>query len=152
MSIREVFIPKGYEIHISSWENDGDDYSTQVISGLSKEDVKFYIETIKLFSAYIGNIYNTLSNSEYGWNQKNSILDVFDKHPKSKAAMQWKSKFYGSEEEGASSDESYHFITHILGRPVQYNYGFCRVYESHKVYYLKDDVSYVYDEIPDDQF
>jgi hypothetical protein len=39
----------GYQLHITSWENDADNYNTKIISGLTKEDVKFYIYFLKHF-------------------------------------------------------------------------------------------------------
>ena len=31
-------IPKGYQLHVTSWENDGDNYKTEVLSGLMREN------------------------------------------------------------------------------------------------------------------
>lgn len=45
----EESIPAGYQIQITSWENDADNYNTKILSGLTKEDAKFYIEFAKLF-------------------------------------------------------------------------------------------------------
>jgi hypothetical protein len=45
-------IPSGYQIHITSWENDGDNYKTKIISGLTKEDVHFYLCFLNYFKSY----------------------------------------------------------------------------------------------------
>lgn len=42
-------IPKGYQLHFTTWENDGDFYRTDIISGLEKDDVKFYIDLLQHF-------------------------------------------------------------------------------------------------------
>lgn len=43
-------IPAGYQIQVTSWENDGDNYNTKILSGLSKELAKFYSDFCKLFT------------------------------------------------------------------------------------------------------
>jgi hypothetical protein len=42
-------IPAGYQIQIESWENDGDNYNTKVISGLNEDECYFYVEVCKYF-------------------------------------------------------------------------------------------------------
>jgi hypothetical protein len=42
-------IPPGYQLHITSWENDADNYKTEILSGLTKEDVQFYIHFLSHF-------------------------------------------------------------------------------------------------------
>lgn len=46
-----INIPAGYQLHISTWENDGDSYATQIVSGLSFTDAAFYIDLVYLFSS-----------------------------------------------------------------------------------------------------
>lgn len=43
-------IQAGYQLHITSWENDGDNYKTQTLSGIAtREDVKFLLAIANLF-------------------------------------------------------------------------------------------------------
>lgn len=42
-------IPAGYQLHITTWENDADNYTTQIMSGLTKADVNFYLEIARKF-------------------------------------------------------------------------------------------------------
>lgn len=44
-------IPVGLQLHIHSWENDGDSPSVETLNGLCKEDVQFYMELLKLFGS-----------------------------------------------------------------------------------------------------
>lgn len=44
-------IKKGYQLHITTWENDADHYKTKVISGLDVYDCKFIIELCSLFTS-----------------------------------------------------------------------------------------------------
>lgn len=41
----------GYQLHITSWEGDADVYKTQIISGLTKPDVNFYLSMAKQFKS-----------------------------------------------------------------------------------------------------
>jgi len=40
---------KGYMIEVVSWEDDGDNYQTNKLSGLNENDVDFYKELLPLF-------------------------------------------------------------------------------------------------------
>lgn len=42
-------IKPGYQLSVISWENDGDNYSTQIIYGLSEAKLKFFLEVMSLF-------------------------------------------------------------------------------------------------------
>ena len=44
-------IPPGHQLHVTTWENDADDYHTKILSGLTEEDVKFYISLGKEFES-----------------------------------------------------------------------------------------------------
>lgn len=58
-------IPQGFQLIITSWENDGDNYNTETVSGLSLEEVSFLTKFISLFRSrnnrnnnnHIGNYY-----------------------------------------------------------------------------------------------
>ncbi len=56
-------IKAGYRLTVVSWENDGDNYNTKVIEGLTKEETTFFIGCCKVFSSKnrdknnIGNMY-----------------------------------------------------------------------------------------------
>lgn len=45
----------GYQLHITSYENDGDNYQTKIISSLSKADLLFYIDLANQFKGDLGN-------------------------------------------------------------------------------------------------
>jgi hypothetical protein len=42
-------IPAGYQLHVTSWENDADNYQSKIVSGLTEEDVKFYLHFLRHF-------------------------------------------------------------------------------------------------------
>jgi hypothetical protein len=39
-------IPAGYQVSVTSWENDGDNYRTETIPGLSKEGAQFLVDLV----------------------------------------------------------------------------------------------------------
>jgi len=43
-------IKPGYLLKVTTWENDGDNYNTVDIDGLTEEQVRFYIHVCKKFS------------------------------------------------------------------------------------------------------
>lgn len=56
-------IPAGYRITTTTWENDADNYNTEILEGQTKEQVQFYVALAKLFGSSsnsehdIGNLY-----------------------------------------------------------------------------------------------
>jgi hypothetical protein len=42
-------VPLGYQLQVKTWENDADYYKTKILSGLTKEDVIFYLDLAKQF-------------------------------------------------------------------------------------------------------
>lgn len=62
-------IPSGYQLHVHSWEGDADYNRVEILSGLTEEDVRFYLELLPYF------------NSNHGWNNPghgNESLDTND--------------------------------------------------------------------------
>ena len=44
-------IPVGYQLQINTWENDGDNWNTDTLNGLTREDITFYLDICNLFAA-----------------------------------------------------------------------------------------------------
>lgn len=137
-------IPAGYQLHITTWENDGDSYKTKILNGLKKEDVDFYLSIVKNFTSKndhrrrgYGNgsinekdleniISNALATSPH---LSKDIRDVWDAIP---------------ENPDYKSDWNYESLTELLGTPEQYDdLYFCRVFESFKVYYIPTHINEV---------
>lgn len=57
-------IKAGYRIHVTTWENDADNYRTESMDGLTEGNVKFIVELVKLFKdkcnnkGFFGNCYD----------------------------------------------------------------------------------------------
>lgn len=46
---KQTVIPAGYRITVESWENDADNYKTEIMEGLQKTSVEFLVDFAKLF-------------------------------------------------------------------------------------------------------
>lgn len=73
---KETRIPPGYRITIVSWENDGDNYNTKVLEGLTKEKVAFIADVCKHMessgcydegSDQWGNMYDPTDDEMIAW-------------------------------------------------------------------------------------
>lgn len=62
MDNTKIGIPTGYQVHITTWENDADNYQTKIISGLTEWDVRFYLAMANRFKSGSNNGMKTLGN------------------------------------------------------------------------------------------
>ena len=69
-------IPPGYQLHITSWENDADNYNTKIFSGLTKEDVRFYIHFLNHFKSHKS--YGNESIEDYPDAEKIAITSAYE--------------------------------------------------------------------------
>lgn len=118
-------IKAGYRLEVQSWENDADNYKTEVVDGLDKETCQFYIDVIKLTgrSGKFGNMYDP-SEQEIAA-LTTALVKVFEKH----------GKLVDSGD--AVHDEGLEIIGDLLGYSEGYH---TRVMESFKVSYTPVEV------------
>jgi len=128
-------IPAGYQIHITSWENDGDHYATQILSGLSEEDVCFYAELLPLF----------VSQSRGGFSNRDNVLmesvieaieKVLANHPK--ISNKLRKQFIDSSP--TEHDVIVETMRELLGYSEYYTF---RVFSDMKVFYYQTPVKEV---------
>lgn len=125
-------IPTGYQLHVTTWENDADDYKTQIISGLSFNEVLFYVEFASKFlseHAEVPGLGNEYHDDE---TLKEVLGEVINNH------------FLGMALEKRLESPTFSvrdFVESILGTPVGYEDDFCRVFSSYKVLYFDVPVS-----------
>lgn len=121
-------MPK-YTLEITTWENDADHYSTQVLDDLTAEDAAFYIDIAQQFRSE--NSRNAtgfcLGNDSRSLDTLTSVLEeILARHPNisDKARNGW------------HRNSVYHNLSErILGWTVDYEDwpNFCRVYERHRL-------------------
>jgi len=124
-------ILQGYQVSITTWENDADHYKKQITSGLTLEMAKAYVDIAKMFNS------RNATNPGFG----NGVLneDEFEqimymleeKHPQA----------YPEFEEDTLDSFHYFLCDQILGQPEEYyQMYFCRVYDQHEVHYFPDHI------------
>lgn len=139
-------IPKGYMVEIKSWENDGDDCRDKILTGLSKKDVDFLTLFLEEFRP-------SCSNSGYGNDEINDGMIASALLQYAHTYKDQVKKFFHvdlthiNEDEDVEWDELesddtelYEHLCELLSYPVQYDYGFCRVFDGIRVYLIEDDI------------
>ena len=143
----------GYQIHFTTWENDGDARRTTIWSGIqNSDDVKFLLALAGAFvSKNSGK--QGLGNGETDAGQLTNLINgLLTKHH-----VSWDlSQLFEQEKEDLDLDDEgdvdvladrwYNLLCdRILGQPVEemYHYDyvrFCRVFDGAEVYYFPDNV------------
>lgn len=79
-----MIINAGYRVHVTSWENDADNYQTKIVDGLSEPEVNFVVKLCKLhysqnrFSECFGNMYEPSKGEIEEYKEAiGSLLDEF---------------------------------------------------------------------------
>lgn len=128
-------IPSGYQLQITSWTNDADNYNTTIHSGLTKEDVEFLINVIKPFKSK-NNGGRFGNNDSCTSDVDEHIFECFKNHLNSEksAYSEW---FEGIEEDcDGLSDLAYD----LIGCD---EYCGWRVFDSAKVFFYPEEVKEV---------
>lgn len=135
-------IPKGYQLHVTSWENDGDNYKTEVLSGIQDlNDVKFLVSVAKdLGGGLLGNTEVPDETIDFVV-RNNMCLHSISDEMRGRLTV---GEDYTLEERVDIYYDS--LITDLLGWPCEYesmvgDCRFCRMYESHKIYFIPEDIT-----------
>lgn len=86
-------IKAGYRLTVVSWENDGDNYKTISVDGLTEEFVRFAIDILKLLESRsrtngkFGNMYEPSTNEIEKF--RKAVEVVLDNHPKMRDEEDW---------------------------------------------------------------
>lgn len=118
-------IPVGFQLHITSWENDADCYNTVIVSGLTREDCAFLIAVAKLFES--GN------RRKGGFGNKSPDADEVD------AAID----LVRADHPGISAEYATMDFKSAIELVDGYGYesDYLRVYDSHQVFYIAAPVA-----------
>lgn len=145
-------IKAGYQLIIDSWENDWDSFKSMTLSGLSKEEVHFYIDLLKNFdseSCHEGGFGNESIDDNVLVDYVNTVLL---RHPLVSEEIT-KNYNLGKVEDDFDEDDEfsnyvrdsyYLLITDLLDSPESEYYrsehNFCRVFERVNVYFIPDEI------------
>lgn len=127
-------IPSGYQLHITSWENDADNYKTKILSGLTKEDVQFYLHFLNHFE--MDKPYENGSITEYPDAEKIAITNAYEKcRPTSSHLLE---DVENSIEHWKTSDDSCDWVYETIGTWGEGD--FYRVFDSCEVYLIRTPI------------
>lgn len=134
-------IPAGYQLHITSWTNDADNYKTTIHDGLSEEDVKFLLDVVKPFKSHHNG--GRFGNDDSCTSQINEhILECLKKYP----TTQFQEYLEGFEtdidpdEDEEEIDGLSDLAYDLVGRD---EYCGWRVFESAKIFFYPEEVKEV---------
>jgi hypothetical protein len=127
-------IKAGYLLQITTWENDGDNYSTKSFSGLDYNECVFMAKVCELFASRYSNL-KGFGNSDRRDSQVfNAYRELLSDFKKNYGELPLD---FDEEEDDYISDILYD----IVGTWCDGDYW--RVVENYKVYYFNQDVSEV---------
>lgn len=142
-------IPAGYQLHLTTWENDGDNYNTEIISGLTREDTRFFIQIASRFTS-VNNRYGAIGGLGNDFVSGNTLIDVIAKalsdNPNISDKIREEWTLENLDDDEALGCQAYELlISVILGSPQEYDWCsgdsyFCRVFEDFKVFYYENIV------------
>jgi hypothetical protein len=149
---KDNVIPPGYQLHVTTWENDGDHYQRKILSGLTEKEVRFYVDLGERFKSGSNNGMKTLGNHGHATEVLvDEVKRMLVKHPDlpTKTITMWQEAI--SNTEGCKDncqdceidcDAKIHGILcdTLLGHTVEYDYetNFCRVFDNFEVFYVPE--------------
>lgn len=138
-------IKAGYRLEIGSWENDADNCRTEVLDGLTEEQVRELLKLFKLFSKShrqggVGNMYEPSDKELDKYCEK--LLDVYSSNPEF-----WNNYLSLSPEEVQGLAENGALFAEIVSDGLIWIVGlagsefFTRMLDSYKVVYTPVDIT-----------
>lgn len=130
-----VVTPKynyGFVIKFTTWENDGDDYSTQTITGIkTRADVDFWIELASRFSS-TNSRSSGMGNEEHDHQTLVALVqEVLANHPN--VSQDIVTDFEAQFDDESEGELHQYLYECMLGDPIGYEFMFCRVVEKVQV-------------------
>jgi hypothetical protein len=132
-----------FELCIETWENDTDHYRTKVLRNLTENDLDFYIELTSIFTSANSHQDPGMGNEEHDFKAYEKVMrNLFDRHLE-KLSPDTKTLWALTPEQNMNVESRgnayYELLTeHVLGYPVEYDWGFARVVDNLKVFTIKD--------------
>lgn len=138
-------VKPGYQLHITSWENDADNYRTVILSALTYEDVKFIIRVVEHFHS------QWRTNSETSFKFGNTNIVRYDSEDECKGYLAIKeayeyckpssSQLLADVEAALEDKDDYDFIYEWIGTWMEGEKY--RVFDSVEVYYIPEEIENV---------
>ncbi|QQV89594.1 hypothetical protein SJ_176 [Proteus phage SJ_PmiM] len=126
-------IEPGYMIEISSWENDGDNYTKQYFYGLSEEEVKMFAYILPFFKSQCNNV-GCFGNEDFDDVEKDILDRLYIGLQTNKLTMEFIQKYF-------TPSDLLNSLCLVLGTGVEYDYDFVRVFEGMHVYEIENPIT-----------
>lgn len=131
-------IPKGFLIKVTTWENDGDDYKTEVCTGLNRAQAIFLYKLAEVFGSN-----GSLGNEDFSVHKiAPKIIELMNESEDPESIEE----YMGFSIREAKDFEPFfdHVLSFlketILSYPVSYDYDFCRVVERIDVFFIEEEI------------
>ena len=135
-----TIIKAGYRVSVKTWENDADNYNNGLVEGLTKDEAKFVVDFIKLFSSQndhrnrgIGNMYDPDKDERLSAEEK--VKAVVDSHKDMLVASEALAAFIY---EGEFNDDGWRDFAYNM--TLAGGEFYTRVMDSYKVEFIPQDV------------
>lgn len=76
--MKNTIIPAGYRVSVTTWENDGDNYKTEIIDGVSEKHIPFIVELCNLLKR---DKFGNMSDHESTDELMIALNSLIEKHP-----------------------------------------------------------------------
>lgn len=126
MNEKVRILPAGYYVFVETWENDADNYQTKEIFCRTLEDVKFYVALAEAFRSRNNPSKPGMGNQEVDEDTLGQfVTELLGEHRGASIATRVKWN------EAVCDGTVYEtLVEDVLGEPVDYDGGFCRVFSS----------------------
>lgn len=130
--------PNGYLLKFTTWENDGDDYKTQEMSGVeSAQDMAFLVNLAEMFTSRNAKKSGMGNDDQSHETLCEVVSDLLQKFDVSDDLRDELTPMLNEESEGELQTW---LNENILGKPEGYDFGFCRVMDTIQVFLVQDPI------------
>ena len=149
--MKQTKIPAGYRITVTTWEDDADNYNTEIVEGLNKTEVAFFVDACKQFYSRnrdancIGNMYDPSPKELKKF--QDCMVALVARHPEMVNSEHFKDYFEEMDDEDKEVYEDEGEYVSSWMSELLYDFGltsgefFTRVCESFKVEYVPVEIT-----------
>lgn len=130
-------IKPGFLLKVTTWENDGDNYNTVDLDGLTETEVRFYLHLCKKFDSYA---VDTFGNEDIHGEQFYIGMMEHIKAYDGEVPVKWQFK----PDEDTDLDDEYFYQDRLGDIGIQSTeHGFWRVFEDGEVFLVPEEIKNV---------
>ena len=137
-------ILKGYQLNVTTWENDGDMYNTITLHGLEKENAQFLLGICQMFES-VNSKAGCYGNSDFSYSDSADKLSLVNRTA-ILAARYNQTEVLGYINGITDTEEAFEYIMEMFVYEMigyAYESSYIRVFESATCYYIPEDIEEV---------